>query len=161
VKEGIVMKRKVFLLSILSIMVPAAWTLASQQTTQKQHIHRPAPPITQQIKSEQLEQIQTAVVEFTEPVKLLGAILKGDYMFLHDEGKMSRGEPCTWVYARGTTRKFDKLVVSFHCIPETRDGTADQFKLIVSATPPNRLPELLEYQFAGSSVGHRVPQPTE
>ncbi len=157
------MTRKIFVSSILSIMVLAAWTLASQETNQKQRPHRPdPPPLTQQIKAEQLDQIQTAVVEFTEPVKLLGAILKGDYMFLHDEGKMSRGEPCTWVYARGTTGKFDKLVASFHCIPVTRDTIADQFRLIVSSpSPANRLPELLEYRFAGSTVGHKVPQPTE
>ncbi|HZM88105.1 MAG TPA: hypothetical protein VFF31_16395 [Blastocatellia bacterium] len=151
------MTRKIFVSSILSIMVLAAWTLALQETTHKQQIHGPTPPITQRIKSEQLDQIQTAVVEFTEQVKLLGAILKGNYMFLHDEGKMSRGEPCTWVYARGATGKFDKLVVSFHCIPESRDTIADRFSMIVSATPPNRLPELLEYRFAGSTVGHKVP----
>jgi hypothetical protein len=145
------MKRQMFILSTLSVLALAAWALAAQAPTQNPR--KPVPPIAEQIKPQpQSDQIQKAIVELTEPVKLLGAILKGDYMFLHDEGKMARGEPCTWVYARGKTRTFDKLVVSFHCIPVIRDAPADQFRLIVSAPRPEfGLPEVLEYRFAGST----------
>lgn len=154
------MKRQMFILSILSVLALAAWALASQAPTQKPRINRPVPPITEQIKAQpQPEQIQKAIVEFTEPVKLLGAILKGDYMFLHDEAKMAQGEPCTWVYARGETGRFDKLVVSFHCIPVIRDEPAESFKVVISAmNPAISLPEVLEYQFAGSAEGHKVPE---
>jgi hypothetical protein len=154
------MKRQMFILSTLSVLALAAWGLAAQAPTQKP----PKPvPIAEEIKSQpQSEQIQQAIVEFTEPVKLLGAILKGDYMFLHDEGKMARGEPCTWVYARGKAGTFDRLIVSFHCIPVIRDEPADKFRLIVSATQPGfGLPEVIEYRFAGSTEGHKVPQATE
>jgi hypothetical protein len=154
------MRRYLFILSILSLPVLAAFALASQTPSQKSPTDRPVPPMVEQIKPEQLEiQIQKAAVEFTEPVKLLGAILKGSYLFLHDEGKMSRGEPCTWVYGRGETGKFDKLVVSFHCIPVKRDQPAQRFKVMISGVnSPFTVPELIEYQFAGSTEGHQVPK---
>ena len=94
--------------------------------------------------------VQTAKVEITEPLKLLNVILKGDYKFVHDEDKMAKGEPCTYVYdAAG------KLVVSFHCEPVERDR-ASQFKILVTSSAG--LPEMEEYQFAGSTEGHRVPR---
>lgn len=154
------MRRSLFLLAILSLPVLTAIALASQTSSQKPASAKQAPPTVERIKSQQLEmQVQKATVEFTEPVKLLGAILKGSYLFLHDEGKMSRGEPCTWVYARGETGKFDKLVVSFHCIPVERDLPAEQFQvLITGVNSPFTMPELIEYRFAGSTEAHQVPK---
>lgn len=153
------MKRQVVILAIVSVLALASGLVAAQTREPK---NRPQmPPILEQIKPRQPE-IQKAVVEFTEPVKLLGAVLKGDYLFLHDEGKMALGEPCAWVYARGDTGKFDKLVVSFHCIPVTRDDPTERFKVIIAATNPAiGPPEVLEYRFAGSTEGHQVPQATE
>ena len=148
------MKRQMFIFSILSVLLAAGIAIA--QTP----VHKGSqqlPPILEQIKPQPV--IQKAVVEFTEPVKLLGAILKGEYLFLHDEDKMSRGEPCTWVYGRGETGKFDKLVVSFHCIPVEREQPAEQFKVIISGmASPFTLPEVVEYRFAGSTEGHQVPK---
>ncbi|HWO02534.1 MAG TPA: hypothetical protein VNS63_25045 [Blastocatellia bacterium] len=154
------MKRQMFLFSIVSILVLAAWALASQAPAQKPRTERALPPLTEQIKPQvQTEQIQKAVVEFVEPVKLLGAILKGSYLFLHDEQKMARGEPCTWVYGRGESGKFDKLVASFHCIPVQRDEPAKQFKVTITGVlSPFTLPEVVEYRFAGSTEGHQVPK---
>lgn len=150
------MKRHMVILSILSVMGLAALALASQAPSHKKHT--PKPPMVEQVKP-QTPEIQKAVVEFTEPVKLLGAILKGSYMFLHDEGKMSRGEACTWIYGRGDTGKFDRLVVSFHCIPIERETPAEQFKVIISGmATPFTLPEVIEYRFAGSTEGHQVPK---
>jgi hypothetical protein len=157
------MKRQMFLFSILSVLVLAAWALASQAPAQKLQTDRALPPLTELIKPQaQTAQIQKAVVEFTEPVKLLGVILKGSYLFLHDEGKMARGEPCSWVYARGQTGKFDRLVASFHCIPVEREEPAEQFKVIISGmNSPFTMPEVVEYRFAGSTEGHQVPKAAE
>ena len=155
------MRRYMLILSILSVPVFVALALASQAPAEKSRSARAVPPTVEQIKPEQIKpsEIQKATVEFTEPVKLLGAILKGSYLFLHDEGKMSRGEPCTWVYGRGETGKFDKLVLSFHCIPVERDKPAEQFKvLIVGVNSPFTVPEVIEYRFAGSTEGHKVPK---
>jgi hypothetical protein len=149
------MKRHLFILSILSVLLAAGIVMAQAPAHKGKH---QTPPMLEQIKPPQPE-IQKAVVEFTEPVKLLGAILKGSYLFLHDEGKMSRGEPCTWIYGRGDTGKFDKLVVSFHCIPVDREVPAEQFKVFISgASTPFTMPEVLEYRFAGSTEGHQVPK---
>lgn len=94
--------------------------------------------------------IEKARVEFTEPLKLLNVILRGQYLFVHDEDKMAKGEDCTYVYDSA-----GKLVVSFHCEPVQRDK-ATQFKVLV--TTRGGLAEIDEYQFAGSVEGHRVPR---
>jgi len=154
------MKRQLFIFSLLSVMLAAGIAMAQTEArNDKRQI--PLPPMLEQIKPAQPE-IQKAVIEFTEPVKLLGAILRGSYLFLHDEGKMARGEPCTWVYGRGDTGKFDKLIASFHCIPVEREAPAKQFLVtIVGVNSPFTLPEVAEYRFAGSTEGHKVPQATE
>ena len=150
------MKRQMFLFSILSVLLLAAGIVMAQTPVHK--ASHQVPPMFEQIKPQQPE-IQKAVVEFTEAVKLRGAILKGSYKFLHDEGKMSRGEPCTSVYGRGETGKFDKLVASFHCIPVEREEPAEQFKVIITGVASLfTLPEVIEYRFAGSTEGHQVPK---
>ena len=151
------MKRQLFIFSILSVLLVAGIAMSQTPVRKASQI----PPILEQIKPTQ-PAIQKAVIEFTEPVKLLGVSLKGEYMFLHDEAKMERGEPCTWIYARGETGKFDRLVVNFHCIPIDREVPAEQFKVVISSTNPAiGLPEVLEYRFAGSTEGHRVPRASE
>ena len=100
--------------------------------------------------------IEKATVQFDEPVKLLNVILKGQYLFVHDEEKMARGEDCTYVYNYSNGKQGD-LVVSFHCIPVTAQK-ADHFTITVSLQPGTNLMELSEFRFAGSAEGHKVPQ---
>ena len=100
--------------------------------------------------------IQKAVVQFTEPVKLLNVTLKGEYVFAHDEDKMAAGEPCSYIYTRENGQQ-GKLVVSFHCQPIPREPS-DQFTITITPGPNLNLPELVEYRFAGSTEGHRVPK---
>jgi hypothetical protein len=98
---------------------------------------------------------ESAVVEFTRTVKLHGALLRGVYTIVHDEEKMARGEPCTYVYR---DRKMDerKLVVSFHCIHVERER-ATAFGATIPQHGPYEVPEITEIQFAGSTAGHKVP----
>ena len=106
--------------------------------------------LAQAKKKVETGRVQTAKVEITESLKLKDVILRGTYKFVHDEEKMEKGEACTYVYdAAG------KLVVSFHCEPVERDR-ANQFKIIITSTAG--MPEIEEYQFAGSMEGHRVPR---
>jgi len=100
--------------------------------------------------------IEKATVQFDEPVKLLNVILKGEYLFVHDEGKMARGEDCTYVYNYSNGKQGD-LVVSFHCIPVACQK-ADHFTITVNLQPGTNLMELSEFRFAGSEEGHKVPQ---
>ncbi|HJQ26072.1 MAG TPA: hypothetical protein VKA60_19290 [Blastocatellia bacterium] len=102
--------------------------------------------------------LQKAVVRFDEPVKLLDVILKGEYVIVHDDERMAKGEACTYVYTHENGRQ-GRLVVSFHCIPVECEPQ-DHFTVTLGAyDPATRLPELLEYRFAGDSESHRVPRP--
>ena len=97
---------------------------------------------------------QSAVVEFTQTVKLQNVLLRGKYLIVHDEELMAGGAPCTYVY-HGDRADPAKLVIAFHCIPVERHR-ADGFKVIVS-NYAGAMPEVKEYQFAGSTEGHLVP----
>jgi hypothetical protein len=99
--------------------------------------------------------IQKAVVVFDEQVKLLDVLLRGQYLFVHDEERMARGESCTYVYNYPNDKQGD-LVISFHCIPVEREKT-DNFTVSVKKLPNIELYELTEYRFAGSNEGHKVP----
>jgi hypothetical protein len=100
------------------------------------------------------KRIQSGVMKFNEPVKLLDVTLKGEYLFLHHEGMMERGKPCTFVY-RHDQGKPGALVISFHCRPVKRER-ADQFKVIFSRNSAWDMPVIEEIQFAGRSEGHLV-----
>ena len=94
-----------------------------------------------------------AVMRFNEPVLLLGVVLKGEYLFVHDDAAMARGEACTLVY-KGNAPIASKLVVSFHCVPEQRLKVAS---FTVRTAEVSGLQALTEYQFAGEMEAHTVP----
>ena len=96
---------------------------------------------------------QKSVVLFNEPVMLQGVTLKGQYLFVHDDAAMARGETCTFVY-KGEAEIASKLVVSFHCTPVTRQKV-DSF--IVRTELISGVTQLREYQFSGDSEAHMVP----
>ena len=92
-----------------------------------------------------------ATIEFTQTVKLLNVVLKGEYLVVHDEALMAKGEDCTYLYdTKG------KLVVSFHCTPVERPKT-DQFRIVTRRLDPSGLNEVVEIQFAGTTEAHLVP----
>jgi hypothetical protein len=104
---------------------------------------------------------EMAVVDIPDQTKLLKATLQGKYIFVHDDQKMARGEPCFYVYeysqdaAGKPDVKPDKLVVSFHCEPIQHEK-ATHIVLTYGMASATLL-ELREIQFSGSSEGHRVP----
>ena len=99
---------------------------------------------------------EQAAVSFPETVKLLNVLLRGDYVIVHDEEMMAKGEPCTYVY-RSDSGQPGQLVVAFHCVHVEREKV-ERFTVRYS---PRRgafdLPELKELQFAGSTAAHQVP----
>jgi hypothetical protein len=100
---------------------------------------------------------ERAVMTFNQPVKLMGVMLKpGEYLFVHDDEAMARGEACTFVY-KGDAEIPDKLVVKFHCVPAAR-AKAGGFTVRTLLTSPGQY-ELSEFQFGGSSEAHVVPVP--
>jgi hypothetical protein len=98
---------------------------------------------------------ERAEVKFDQPVRLMNIELKGDYLFVHDDAAMARGEACTYVY-KGLAERPENLVVAFHCTPTTR-LKAKHFTVRTEECAP-LCNEITEFQFAGSSEGHRVPK---
>jgi len=97
---------------------------------------------------------EKAVMNFDQPVRLMNVTLKGEYLLVHDDAAMSRGEACTFVY-QGLNETPKKLVASFHCVPSAR-AKADSFRMRLSQLASGGY-ELTEFQFAGSSEAHLVP----
>ena len=97
---------------------------------------------------------QKAVTQFDSPVMLQGVVLKGKYLFVHDDAAMNRGDACTYIY-KGAAERSDKLVASFHCIHVER-AKARRFTVRSAETSPG-IVELREFQFRGETAGHAVP----
>ena len=97
---------------------------------------------------------QKAVAQFNEPVRLQGVLLKGEYLFVHDDAAMMRGEACTFVY-KGDADIASKLVVSFHCTPLQRQKV-DSFVVRTEQVLAG-VNELREFQFSGETEAHGVP----
>src|SRR5437588_1243209 len=96
---------------------------------------------------------QKATIQFNQPVSLQGVILKGEYLFVHDDAAMARGEACTFVYKGGSPVK-ENLVASFHCIPAER---AKVNSFTVRTQQVAGVEELREFQFSGDAEAHVVP----
>jgi hypothetical protein len=99
-------------------------------------------------------QKRRAVAEFDNPVTVHGVVLKGKYLFVHDDAAMARGDACTYIY-KGEAEARNKLVVSFHCIHVERAATK-HFIWRTRETVPG-IVELEEFQFSGETAGHGVP----
>ena len=97
---------------------------------------------------------QKAVMQFDQSVILLGITLKGEYLFVHDDEAMNRGEACTHVY-KGIAEVASKLIVSFHCVPIER-AKVTHFTVRTATLSPD-ITELREFQFKGDREAHGVP----
>jgi len=110
--------------------------------------------VSWQTKAADTARKQSAVMNFDRAVVLHGVTLKGEYLFVHDDAAMQRGEACTYVY-EGKAPIPEKLVVSFHCVPIQRAKTKTFTVRSVESSPG--ITELQEFQFAGDTEGHAVP----
>jgi hypothetical protein len=98
---------------------------------------------------------QQATMRFDKAMTVHGVVLTpGQYLFVHDDTAMARGDACSFIY-KGYTASADKLVVSFHCTPAERTK-ANHF-ITRSTEKPGGVVELLEYQFQGDTESHVVP----
>ncbi|PYP86565.1 MAG: hypothetical protein DMF61_12860 [Blastocatellia bacterium AA13] len=97
-----------------------------------------------------------AAVSFPETVKLLGVLLRGDYVIVHDEEMMALGEACTYVYTSDSGQP-GKLVISFHCEHQEREKVNKFTVRYIPRRGAFDLPEVKEFQFAGDATAHRVP----
>jgi hypothetical protein len=107
---------------------------------------------------------RSGFVNLTNPTEVGGVILDaGQYVIVHDEVKMASGLACTTIYCLDPQRGW-RAVVTFHCDPVQRPIVDRPMLTIVPggiARADNgvrRIDRLVEYQLAGESEGHGVPQ---
>ncbi|MDO8678177.1 MAG: hypothetical protein Q7R30_06390 [Acidobacteriota bacterium] len=96
-----------------------------------------------------------AIVNLMEPTSIAGMFVSGSVMFVHDDARMARGEPCTGVYRFNPGQGPAEEIVSFHCKP--RWGRAPQKFTASTARDPMGPRVLTEFQFAADEEAHRVP----
>jgi len=98
---------------------------------------------------------QRATMRFDKATTVHGVVLTpGQYLFVHDDAAMARGDACTLIY-KGDTATANKLVVSFHCTPTER--TKATHFVTRSTEKPGGVVELLEFQFKGDTEAHLIP----
>lgn len=100
----------------------------------------PAPPVR-----------QSSVVWFQRPVMVNRHILQGRYVIEHDNDRMARGEPCTYIYA---FEDRTKPIVTFDCEHLVRDRAS---QTTASVATKGDMQVLTEFQFAGETAAHGVP----
>jgi len=93
-------------------------------------------------------------MQFNQPVILQGLTLKGEYLFVHDDAAMARGEACTRVY-KGNVELPNKLVVAFNCVPIQR-AKSNFFVVRTHQVAPDTV-EVTEFQFKGDTEAHGTP----
>jgi len=97
---------------------------------------------------------EKAVVELTDSTDVSGVVLQGKYVFEHDYARKLRGEPCMVVY-KLTNGQQGEMVTAYHCQPVERPQ-ARATVVTVGLTAQPGIFKLVEVQFAGSTVGHRL-----
>lgn len=99
--------------------------------------------------------VQKTVVFFGEPVRIggTGPYLKGLYVIEHDDNRMARGEPCTYIYP---LKNQLRPVVTFRCTHLER-AAAETDRVVLSRQSVSGFKELREFQFAGDEASHGVP----
>ena len=100
---------------------------------------------------------QWAIVNFPDPVSVQGHLVMGPVLIVHDEEKMARGEPCSTFYRFDPSRGPRDEIVSFHCTPVQRP-IASSTTFVVNNGPDTSCKRLVEYQLAGESEAHAIPE---
>ncbi len=92
-------------------------------------------------------------VVFRDPVRVAHTVLMGRYVIEHDDERMARGEPCTYIYEADDLRA---PVVTFHCEHLERPA-ADTATLVLAPSINPAIKTLKEFQFGGETASHGVP----
>ena len=99
--------------------------------------------------------VKWAAVNLTDTVSIAGAFVSGPVVFVHDDARMARGEPCTSVHRYVPDKGMGEELVAFHCKP--RWGQAPNAFTKSMKRVPDGPPVLTAYQFAGDEEAHLVP----
>jgi hypothetical protein len=100
--------------------------------------------------------VKWAAVNLKDTTMIAGAFVSGPVVFVHDDARMARGEPCTTVHRFEPGKGAGEEIVAFHCKP--RWGKAPARFTTATTSRPDGPPLLTEYQFAGDEEAHLVPK---
>jgi hypothetical protein len=100
--------------------------------------------------------VKWAAVNLKDTTMIAGAFVAGPVVFVHDDARMARGEPCTSVHRYDPAKGAGEEIVAFHCKP--RWTTAPKTFTAATTSRPDGPPVLTEYQFAGDEEAHGVPR---
>lgn len=99
--------------------------------------------------------VKWAAVNLSDTVLIAGTFVSGPVVFVHDDDRMARGEPCTSVHRFDAKTGAGEEIVAFHCTP--RWGKApERFTKAINRTAEG-LQIMTEYQFAGDEEAHLIP----
>ena len=99
--------------------------------------------------------LKWANVNLKDTTSIAGAFVSGPVVFVHDDSKMLRGEPCTSVHRLEPGKGPGEEIVAFHCKP--RWTKAPGSFTTATTRRPDGPPVMTEYQFAGDEEAHGVP----
>lgn len=99
--------------------------------------------------------VKWANVNLKDTTVIAGAFVSGPVVFVHDDARMARGEPCTSVHRLDPGKGPGEEIVAFHCKP--RWTRAPGKFTAATASRPDGPPVMTEYQFAGDDEAHGVP----
>ena len=100
--------------------------------------------------------VKWAAINLKDTTMIAGVFVSGPVVFVHDDARMARGEPCTSVHRYDPGKGPGEEIVAFHCKP--RWGKAPARFTAATDTRPDGPPVLTEYQFAGDEEAHIVPK---
>ena len=99
--------------------------------------------------------VKWAAINLKTTTVIAGAFVSGPVIFVHDDARMARGEPCTSVHRYDAVKGLGEELVAFHCKP--RWGKAATTFTQNTMTKPDGPPVMTEYQFAGDDESHGIP----
>jgi len=99
--------------------------------------------------------LKWANVNLKDTTVIAGAFVSGPVVFVHDDARMAKGEPCTSVHRLDPDKGPGEEIVAFHCKP--RWTKAPGTFTAATASRPDGPPIMTEYQFAGDEESHGVP----
>ena len=95
---------------------------------------------------------QVTDVWFNRPVVIDHKILQGHYVIEHDNDRMARGEPCTFIYAYSDRTK---PVVGFYCVHLEKELATENTVVLYSTA--DGWQRMSGFQFKGETASHGVP----
>ena len=99
--------------------------------------------------------LKWAIVNLKDTTVIAGAFVSGPVVFVHDDAKMARGEPCTSVHEFDAEKGLGEEVVAFHCKPRWTKAPDRFTQAITTRADGPRV--MTEYQFAGDEEAHAIP----